>query len=202
MKKLLILFMMVATTAVYASDKPSQLPIGEKASLTDIEMKSVSGEMVSLKDAKKENGVLVLFSSNTCPFVKGWEDRYLEVKKWADKNEVGMIVLNSNCQNRDGVDSFDAMKERADAQNYNFHYAIDAGSKIANAYGGQTTPHAFLFNSNWELVYKGAIDDNYKSADEVSKSYVKDAIKSVAHGKEVAIAETKPVGCSIKRKLN
>ncbi|MCA1758912.1 MAG: thioredoxin family protein, partial [Bacteroidales bacterium] len=83
---------------------------------------------------------------------------------------------------------------------YNFYYALDDQSLIANSFGGQTTPHAFLFNSKMELVYKGAIDDSYKSAKDVKQPYLKDAIASLSSGKEVAVAETKPVGCSIKRK--
>jgi thioredoxin-related protein len=202
MKNLIIVLVMFATVTAFAADKVNTLTIGDKAALAETEMQAVSGEMVSIESVKKANGVLVLFSSNTCPFVKSWEDRYFEAKKWADNNEVGMLVLNSNAANRDGVDSFEAMKTRAKEQGYNFHYAVDVESKIANAFGGQTTPHAFLFNSNMELVYKGVIDDNYKNADEVSKTYLKDAIISVGNGEKVAVAETKPVGCSIKRHLN
>jgi thioredoxin-related protein len=176
--------------------------LGDKATLTDIKMLDVSGEKISLSDVTKQNGLLVLFSSNTCPFVLQWEERYRDIKNWADEHKIGMIVLNSNYGNRDGVGSFEAMKQRAREKNYNFFYAVDKDSKIANAFGGQTTPHAFLFNKNMELVYKGAIDDNYKSANEVKQAYLKDAIESVANGGEVAVAETKPIGCSIKRKIN
>lgn len=176
--------------------------LGDKATLTDIKMLDVSGEKVSLSDVTQENGLLVMFSSNTCPFVLQWEGRYIEVKEWADQHNVGMIVLNSNYGNRDGVDSYEAMKKHADSKGYNFHYVVDEDSRIANAFGGQTTPHAFLFNSDMELVYKGAVDDNYKSVNDVKQAYLKDAIESVANGGEIAVAETKPIGCSIKRKTN
>jgi len=53
-----------------------------------------------------------------------------------------------------------------------------------------------------ELVYKGAIDDNYKSAASVKQAWAKEAIASLAKGEKVTVAETKPVGCSIKRKVN
>jgi len=130
-----------------------------------------------------------------------WEGRFHELKVWADKNKVGMVVLNSNHQKRDSDDSFDAMKKHAKDKGYNFYYALDNESAIANAFGGQTTPHAFLFNSKMELAYKGAIDDSYKSTDDVKQAYLKDAISSLSSGKEVAVTETKPVGCSIKRKI-
>lgn len=202
MKTLLLFLTMIASISAFAAESKDKMSIGDKATYTDVEMKDVSGKMVSIDDVKNENGVLVLFSCNTCPFVMRWEDRYPEIKKWADKNKVGMIVLNSNYGNRDGADSFEAMKNKADDKDYNFYYVVDQDSRIANAYGGQTTPHAFLFNGDGKLVYKGAVDDNYKSADQVSQAYLKDAIKSLGTGEEVAVTETKPVGCSIKRKMN
>jgi thioredoxin-related protein len=200
MKKVLIILMVIAFVPAMAVT--GTIGIGGKASLTDVKMLDVSGERISLADAAKENGLLVMFSSNTCPFVVQWEDRYLELKTWADKHNVGMIVLNSNYNNRNGVDSYGEMKKRASEQNYNFHYVVDEESKIANAFGGQTTPHVFLFDSSMELVYKGAIDDNYKSGADVKQAYAKEAVASLANGQKVAVAETKPVGCSIKRKTN
>jgi hypothetical protein len=131
-----------------------------------------------------------------------WEGRYPDLKAWADKNKVGMIVLNSNHQKHNAEESLEAMKKHAKEKDYNFYYAVDKESAIANAFGGQTTPHAFLFNSKMELVYKGAIDDSYKSAEDVKQPYLKDAISSLSAGKEVAVSETKPVGCSIKRKID
>jgi thioredoxin-related protein len=200
MKNLIVILMI--TAFIPAMAVTGTIGIGGKATLTDVKMNGVSGEKFSLADVAKENGLLVMFSSNTCPFVIAWEDRYNELKTWADRHNVGMIVLNSNYNNRNGVDSYDEMKKRAREQNYNFPYVVDEESKIANAYGGQTTPHVFLFDKNMELVYKGAIDDNYKSAKNVKQAYAKDAVASLANGQKVAITETKPVGCSIKRKTN
>ncbi len=202
MKKLMVFIMLLVGGSSYAGNKMGKLSIGDKAVLTDVKMIDVTGKEVSLNDVKKENGLLVLFSGNTCPFVMKWEGRYNDLKAWADKNKVGMIVLNSNYQNRDGADSMEAMKKKAKEQDYRFYYVVDKESQIANAYGGQTTPHAFLFNKDFELAYKGAIDDNYDSADEVKQAYLKDAISGLSEGTEIATKETKPVGCSIKRKLD
>lgn len=201
MRILIIISMMVFSATVFAGNATGKLEIGDKAVLTDAKMIDVSGESISIDDVKKKNGVLVLFSCNTCPFVMRWEGRYSDIKKWADKNEVGMIVLNSNYQKRSGDDSLEAMKQHAKEKHYNFYYVVDKESRVANAFRGQTTPHAFLFDGNLNLAYKGAIDDSYESADEVSQHYLKDAITSLGNGKKVAVAQTKPVGCSIKRKV-
>lgn len=202
MKKLMFVFLIVISVSAFANSKAGKLEIGDKAVLTDVKMEDISGAKISLADAKKENGILVLFSCNTCPFVMQWEDRYPELKAWADKHKVGMVVLNSNHQKHESDESMEAMKKHGKANEYNFYYLLDKESVIANAFGGQTTPHAFLFNSKMELSYKGAIDDSYKSADEVKQAYLKDAISSISNGKEVAVSETKPVGCSIKRKID
>lgn len=200
MKNLIVFLMFTAFVPAVANT--GTIGLGGKATLTDVKMLDVTGEKVSLADVVRENGLLVMFSSNTCPFVKQWESRYNDLKKWADQHNVGMIVLNSNYQNRDGGDSYAEMKKRASEQGYNFPYVVDKESQIANAFDGKTTPHVFLFDKNMELVYKGAIDDNYKSAKDVKHSYAKDAIASLARGEKIAVAETKPVGCSIKRKVN
>jgi thioredoxin-related protein len=201
MKKVLFIAIMLFAVSVYAGDKGGKLEIGDKAVLTDVKMTDVTLKELSLEDAKKENGLLVLFSCNQCPFVLRWEDRFDDVKMWADKNDVGMIVLNSNYQKRDGDDSFVAMQNKAKDKGYDFYYVVDKESQIANAFGAQTTPHVFLFDGELKLAYKGAIDDNYKSADDVKQAYLKDAITSLGLGKKVALSETSPVGCGIKRKV-
>ncbi|HPF51161.1 MAG TPA: redoxin domain-containing protein [Draconibacterium sp.] len=201
MKRLVFILMILFSGSAFAGNNTGNLEIGEKAVLTDVKMTDVSGNNVSIDDVKKENGVLVLFSSNVCPFVKKWEGRYNDLKTWADKNNFGMIVLNSNYQKRDGVESLEAMKEKAAEIGYNFHYVVDSESLIANAFGGQTTPHAFIFDKDYNLVYKGAIDDNYDSASDVTNAYVKNVMTNLSKGETVAVSETKPVGCSIKRKL-
>jgi thioredoxin-related protein len=198
MKKLFVL-MFAISVGFTAANATGKFAVGEKAVHTDVKMTDVSGKKYSIDDVKGDNGVLVLFSSNTCPFVLKWEGRYIETKKWADQHKVGMIVLNSNCSNRNGVDSMEEMKKHAAAKGYNFPYVVDGGSKIANAFVGQTTPHAFLFDKEMKLVYKGAIDDNHDNASAVKNAYLKDAIAAISKGQTVKVAETKPVGCSIKR---
>lgn len=194
-----IIFLLVINSGFAANP---QLQIGEKARHTDVKMENVSGDFLSLDDLKRENGLLLIFSCNTCPFVIAWEDRYNEIYDWAEKHQVGMAVLNSNYQKRTGDDSLDAMKEHAIEKGYRFSYLVDKESLIANAFGGQTTPHVFLFDNNFRLVYKGAIDDNFKNKNEVKRTYLKDAIECLSEKKPILISETKPLGCSIKRKID
>lgn len=175
-----------------------ELAIGATAPLADLEVQDVSGEMLSLNEVAQSNGLLVNFSCNTCPWVKRWEDRYNPIAKLAEKNNIGVIALNPNTAYRDQGESLQDMKERAEASNYRFPYALDKGSKLAKAFGATRTPHIFLFDGDMKLVYRGAIDDNAASAAEVEHPYLKNAIKDLVAGREIEPKTTKSLGCTIK----
>jgi peroxiredoxin len=176
-----------------------ELEIGTPIPNAEAKMQDVSGKEVSLNDAKGENGLLVIFSCNTCPYVKLSEGRIRELGVVAKQNKVGMILVNSNEAQRSEEDSFDAMKSYAKAQGYTFNYVVDKNSNLANAFGATRTPHCFLFDKTGKLVYRGAIDDNIKEAADAKEHYLKDAVTAIAAGKSIKTNSTKSVGCSIKR---
>lgn len=175
-----------------------RLKIGAKAPLADVEVTDVSGEVLTLNEVAKENGLLVNFSCNTCPWVEAWEDRYNPIAKLAEENGIGVIALNPNAAIRDNGESMEDMKDRAKASNYIFYYALDEEARLAEAFGATRTPDIFLFNSDMELVYTGAIDDDAKSADNVEQPYLKNAINNLVQGKEIEPKTTKALGCTIK----
>ena len=121
------------------------------------------------------------------------------LEELAKKNNIGLVYINSNYKKRDGDDSYEEMKKHAKKMNYRFPYLLDEKSKLANSFGAKTTPHIFMFNSNLQLAYKGAIDDNYDDINKVKEFYLEDAIQQLVKGKRIKVSETKPVGCSIKR---
>jgi len=176
-----------------------ELEIGKSIPDADTKMMDVSGKEVSLTDIKGENGLLVIFSCNTCPYVKLSESRIRELGTVTRQNKVGMILVNSNEAQRNEDDSFDAMKNYAKAQDYSFSYVLDKNSAVANAFGATRTPHCFLFDKAGKLVYRGAIDDNIKDPNDAKEHYLKDAVVAVATGKPVKTNSTKSVGCTIKR---
>lgn len=192
-----VLFFMII--GVYAQKYP-QLAIGDVAPLTNLKMKDISGRMLSLDDVKQKNGLVVIFSSNRCPFVMAWEDRYVSLAKIADQHNIGFLLINSNYAQKDGAESYDKMiKHAKDAEYGDLFYVQDVDSKLANAIGAKTTPHVFFFGKDLKLVYKGAIDDNMKNKDKVAESYLKDAIEQAGHGYTVDVSETPSKGCGIKR---
>lgn len=207
MKKKSLLFVLAIAAAFAASyafraseEKYEMLAIGKKAPKADVKMTDISGKKVSLNDIKKENGLLVIFSCNTCPFVLAWENRYPALGEQCAKNKIGMVLVNSNEGRRKGDDSMDEMKKHAADKKYNCFYAIDENSELADAFGAKTTPHVYLFDKDMKLVYRGAIDDTGGREDATPKdTYLKNALDNLAAGKKVDPAETKSVGCSIKR---
>lgn len=190
----------IVLLAFTVGEEYETLKIGQKAPKVDYQMESTQGEMLSVETLKGEKGTLVIFSCNTCPFVIAWEDRYPEIAKWAAEANVGFGLINSNEAKRGNEDSMDQMKMHAKEKGYpNIPYLVDQNSELANAYGAKTTPHVFLFDKDWKLVYEGAIDDNHKEAAAVEKHYLKEALVNLSNGKKIDPNETKAIGCSIKR---
>ncbi|WP_462219276.1 thioredoxin family protein [Ferruginibacter sp.] len=201
MKKIFLLLLAFASIAVMAFSISGILPIGSTMPKADVKLKDISGTEISIKEVTKENGVLVMFSCNTCPYVIKNQQRTVEIAAYAQKNNVGIIILNSNEGLRNDDDSYAAMKTYAKQQNYNWNYVVDKNNEIADAFGAKRTPECFLFNKDLKLVYHGAIDDNPTDAGNVKRYHLKEAINELTVGKDISVKESRSVGCGIKRKL-
>ncbi|MDG2370627.1 MAG: redoxin domain-containing protein [Flavobacteriales bacterium] len=209
MKKISIstlLVIIITSLSFSIKDSIKSIEIGTKAPMSELKLKDVSGNEYSLENLKNENGLLVVFSCNSCPFVignqktEGWEGRYNEIYKIALSNNIGMTLINSNEAKRDGADSFDKMIERSNKMSYKSYYLMDKNNVLADAFGASTTPHIFLFNNDLKLVYKGAIDDNVDSKEQVKSKWLSDAMINLGLGNTINPSVTRNSGCSIKRK--
>ena len=200
MKKFLFPFTAMVALTLSAFTASNVLPIGASMPLADRKMKDVTGKEISLKDAKKEAGLLVMFSCNTCPYVIKNQGRTKEISTYAQQKGLGVILINSNEGQRDDDDAFTAMQAYAKRQGYKWHYVVDTDSKLADAFGATRTPEVYLFNKENKLVYHGAIDDNPGNEKAVGRLHLKTAIDEMVSGKAVAVATSRSVGCGIKRK--
>tara|TARA_B100000683_G_scaffold262033_1_gene288615 strand:- start:197 stop:826 length:630 start_codon:yes stop_codon:yes gene_type:complete len=204
-KKLSLLVIIPCLLSLNTNSKLESLKIGADAPLTNHIMKEVSGKEFSLNDLNQKNGLLIIFSCNTCPFVvgnksmDGWENRYNEVHETCKKNQIGMALINSNEAKRKQGDSFEDMKNHSKKQKYDSPYLLDKNHQLADAFGASTTPHVFLLNNNLKLVYKGAIDDNCGAKKEVKEKWLENALNSLGKGENIENSETRNSGCSIKR---
>lgn len=193
------------SSALFSFGQSKSLKISDTAPLADRKMEATDGTVLSLNDVKGENGVLVIFSCNTCPFVvgmkdgsfPGWEKEYNAIHKLAKEKGFGVILVNSNEANRPGEDSMEEMKRRAKEQGYTIPYVLDKGSEAADAFGAKTTPHIYLFDKDLKLVYTGSIDNTWDPKRKEDIPYLVNALNEF--GSKISVKESEPRGCSIKR---
>lgn len=176
----------------------NELALNSPFPMDDSKMKDVSGKPISLNELKTEKGLLVIFSSNTCPYVKLSESRIKDNSDFCLANGIGCILVNSNESLRTEDDSFEEMIAYFSAQKLSCAYAMDEKSQLANAFGATRTPQCFLFGVKG-LIYKGAIDDNVKDPSAVKVPYLKDALAALLKNETPKIRETKSIGCTVKR---
>ncbi len=138
---------------------------------------------------------VVVFTCNHCPYALAWHDRLTQV---AEDYEVTFLAVNPNDAERYPRDSFDAMKERVEADGgWPYPYLRDASQEVARAYGAQTTPDVFVLDAERILCYRGAPDADHR--DEGQRAvWLREALDAVLAGDEPQRPETEPVGCSIK----
>jgi peroxiredoxin len=174
------------------------LPIGAAIPMQDVKMKGVDGKELSIADVKKPQGTLVVFTCNHCPYAKKWATRIVELGNGYSAKGLGVVAINANDPKAYEEDSLEVMQQRAKERGMQFPYVVDATSNVARAFGATRTPEAFLFDKGGKLVYHGAIDDTPDDATKVEHAYLKDAIDALLAGKDVAVKESKSIGCSIK----
>lgn len=201
MKKVFLsLALLAVSIAVFAQNNIESIGLGSHIPLADRKMKSVGKEsFVALKQAATKNGLLVMFSCNTCPYVIKAEARTAEMMKYVAEKGVGMVIVNSNEAYRAKEDAPDEMLKYAKSQRYTVPYLIDDNSVLADAFGATRTPEVFLFDGSGKLVYKGAMEDNPSSPAESTQIFLRSAIDNMLSGDTIEPSSTKSIGCSIKR---
>jgi peroxiredoxin len=161
------------------------------------DLPGVDGRDHSL-DEYADAPVLVLVQScNHCPYVLAWEGRIKALEREFADRGVRIVAISSNDAAAYPTDSFENMIEHAREAGYSFDYLYDESQEVARALGSQRTPEAFVFDADRRLVYHGAVDDNREEA-EVTTHYLRDGIEAALAGEAPPVAETPPVGCTVK----
>ena len=175
--------------------------VGDKAN--DFKLKNVNDKLVSLIDYSEAKGFVVVFTCNTCPVAKAYEDRIIELDKKYAKKGYPVIAINPNDPEVSPGDSFEDMKKRAKDKDYGFPYLFDETQEVYQMYGATKTPHVYVLEKNdGDLIvsYIGTIDDNSRNASEVKEFYLANALDALIEGESPEPNFTKAVGCSIKAK--
>jgi len=200
MKKLLFLVSAAFLLSVLTYAKEPYKP-GDLAS--DFNLKNLKGKAVSLSQFENAKGFIVVFTCNTCPVVKQYEARIMDLHDKFSEKGYPVVAINSNDRNVSPGDSFEKMQELAKSKGYKFEYLYDESQDIAKEYGATNTPHVYVLskqNDDLRIEYVGAIDNNAGDASKADKHYVQDAVNALLKGNEVQLAGTKAVGCGIKWK--
>ena len=163
------------------------------------ELKSTNNEIINLNDAMGENGTLIMFICNHCPYVIAVIKDIIEDYK--DLKELGIkaVAICSNDSINYPDDSFDKMIKFHKNHNFNFPYLIDETQEIAKSYGAVCTPDFFGYNKNLELQYRGRIRElkNLKPI-ETGKSDLFRAMKQIAKTGKGPKDQIPSIGCGIK----
>jgi peroxiredoxin len=182
----------------------TQTPIcdfGKKA--VPFKLKSTEGKFISLEDLKGENGTLIMFICNHCPYVKAITRDIVEDCNELKKLGVNSIAISSNDPTNYPEDSFENMTEFAKKNEFSFPYLIDETQEIAKAYDAVCTPDFFGYNKNLELQYRGRsreLKNLIPIRDGESDLYK--AMKQIAETNHGPKDQIPSAGCSIKWKFD
>jgi peroxiredoxin len=160
----------------------------------------VDGETHSLDDLRGENGTLVVFICNHCPYVKSVIDRIVRDARELEEYGVSTIAICSNDAEQYPEDSFEKMVEFAREHDFPFPYLHDEDQAVAMAYGAVCTPDFFGYDRNLGLQYRGRLDESRKEAVEGARRELFEAMKQVAETGHGPRDQIPSMGCSIKWK--
>ena len=182
----------------------TQTPIcdfGKKA--IPFKLKSTEGKIISLEELKGENGTLVMFICNHCPYVKAVTKDIVEDCNELKKIGINSVAISSNDSTNYPEDSFDNMIKFAKKNNFSFPYLIDETQEIAKSYDAVCTPDFFGYNKDLELQYRGRSRE-LKNLVPVrdGKSDLYKAMKQIAETGNGPKNQIPSAGCSIKWKFD
>lgn len=197
--KLFVIFLTLLFPTIPLPFQTDPFPLGSRLPKPGLKMKDVSGKLISLADIKTNNGLLVIFGSNNCPYMVKNQQRINEIFTYGHKKNIGVLMLNSNEGQRDSDDSYQAMQRYVQTQGFKWPYALDSNHELADAFSASRAPECYLFNGKGILVYHGAIDDNPVDETRIKRRHLYEAINELLAGKDILIKESRSIGCSLER---
>jgi peroxiredoxin len=159
----------------------------------------LNGQNVSLDTYPSCQGIVIIFTSNSCPYDEHYRNR---VKKLVTdfQDKVPVLLVNANTE---PAESNENMIKKAQQLGIKIPYLADKDQLLMQRLGATKSPQAFLLKNNngkFTIVYNGAIDDNAQVEADVKHAYLKDAIDIMLANQNVTTAEVRPAGCTIRRK--
>ncbi|MEG3618893.1 thioredoxin family protein [Magnetovibrio sp. PR-2] len=165
----------------------------------DFSLPGVDGKTYRLSDVQGENGTLVVFMCNHCPYVLAVLERLIRDVRDLQAKGIGVVAINSNDPSQYADDSFDNMVKMAEQNSFPFPYLFDESQEVARSYDAVCTPDFFGFDKGLGLQYRGRLDASRKeTAPADAKRELFDAMAQVAKTGQGPADQIPSMGCSIK----
>ena len=166
---------------------------------TDFDLPGTDGQRHTLTSCRGENGLLVMFICNHCPYVKAVIDRIVRDTRELATLGIGSVAIMSNDVATYPEDSLEHMTQLAKQLDFPFPYLYDESQAVARAYGAVCTPDFFGYNGRLELQYRGRLDASGRNpgpADAPRELFA--AMRQIAESGQGPRDQTASIGCSIK----
>lgn len=199
MKRLILMAFMLISGVVLAQTEGYK--VGDV--VKDFSLKNVNNKNVSLADYKDAKGYIVVFTCNTCPVAKAYQDRIAALNTTYVAKGYPVVAVNPNDAGAVPDESFEKMQALAAEKKFSFPYLLDPDHIVTKQFGATRTPHVFILNKTDKgnvVEYIGAIDNDPEEANATKTEYIKNAVNELSLGKKPVISSTKAIGCSIKWK--
>jgi peroxiredoxin len=168
----------------------------ERARTDFDDLPGTDGQLHSLSELAGQRATVLVFTSNSCPTARSYEDRLMRLQRRWHAWGVQLIAINSNNPHLSPADTLPEMTRRSAAQGYNFPYLKDADGAVARGYGALCTPHAIVLDGDRTIVYSGRIDDS-RTGNTIRSRDLEAAVSNLIAGRPVPVGDTEPFGCSI-----
>ena len=170
---------------------------GEKAK--NFNLLSTDNNRISLNNIKGDNGTLIMFICNHCPYVKAVIEDIVDDAKYLKTLGIETAAIMSNDVRNYPEDSFDNMISFSKLHKFSFPYLFDDTQKVAKSYGAVCTPDFFGYNKNTELQYRGRIRElkNLKPIKN-GDSYLRLGMEKIASSGTGPKKQIPSMGCNIK----
>ncbi|MEI8280419.1 MAG: thioredoxin family protein [Bacteroidota bacterium] len=168
--------------------------------VNDFRLMNIDGKTISMNDFPDAKGFIIVFTCNHCPFAKLYPPRLNELNRKYKNLGVPLIAISSTDTVVYEGDTYPLMVAKARDEHFNFPYLYDDQQTVARDFAAQKTPHAFVVwkeSGKYVVRYNGAIDHNGAEPSKVKHHYLADAVDDLLAGRQVAIKETKSIGCQI-----
>ena len=167
----------------------------------DFRLPGTDGRTYTLDELTGQNGTVIVFICNHCPYVKAVIDRLVADARMLMAEGIGFAAICSNDADTHPTDSFDAMQHFAQSHTLPFPYLHDEDQSVARAYGAVCTPDFFGYDANRRLKYRGRLDEGRTTPPPAgARRELVEAMRAIGSTGEAPGNQSPSIGCSIKWK--